>query len=231
MEKTIEANAIRAFFSKVNAFIALPIVGVLSALGIYFYNEHKENNKREIATIEEKLNKFYYPLQAEFSASKNEWDAFRRKYGKGRSSYFASNKPVIIDGKTVFLRHCSPGEQWTYAIGTSSTFKENETTKFCFVSDTEIDAWVHHITAQSKGSKGRVEEIVLSNRHLIKDDPEMKEGIDLLMLHYTGYRDVVKRWESGDRSVMTSHINYPSRLPFVVDQRIKNLESKLSLLR
>lgn len=231
MEKTIEASAIRAFFSKVNNFITLPIVGLLSALGIYFYNEHKENNKKEIIAIEEKLNKFYYPLQAEFSASKNEWDAFRRKYGTGRNSYFASGNPVTIEGKTVFLRHCSPGEPWTYAIGTSSTFKENETTKFCFVSDAEIDAWVHHITAQYRGSKGRVEEIILNNRHLIKDDPEMKEGIDLLMLHYTGYRDVIKRWESGDRSVMTSHINFPSRLPSVINQRIKGLENKLSLLK
>lgn len=231
MVRIINANAIRAFFSRINAFIALPIVGVFLSLGVYSYNVHKENEKKEIASIEEKLNKFYYPLQAEFTASKNEWDAFRRKYGINRKAYFASGNPVTIRGKTVFLRDCSPGESWAYAIGENPTFKENETIKYCFVSGIEIEAWVHHIIAQHRGSKGRVEEIILSNRYLIKDDPEMNEGLDLLMLHLTGYRDVIKRWETGDRSVMTSHNNFPSRLPLVINQRIRNLEDKLSLLK
>jgi hypothetical protein len=213
--------------SKANTIAALPIFGILLGLIVYGYNEYKDNKKRDIPVIEEKLNKFYYPLQAQFSASGNEWKAFRTKYGVGRKAYFSAG-PININGKTAYLRDCSPREQWTVALGKDNKYTDSNTTKYCEISDVEIEAWVSHIIAQYKGSKGQIEEIILTKRHLIKDDKEMIEGTDLLMLHFTGYRDVIKRWEDGDRSVMTSHVNFPSRLPIVINDRIKNLESELA---
>ncbi|MGE5475259.1 MAG: hypothetical protein ACM3Q1_01270 [Bacteroidales bacterium] len=207
----------KAIFNKINAIIALPIFGVAASLAVYTYNQHEEEHKKKVTTIEEKLKLFYYPLQAQLAASNNEWKAFRSKFGVGRKSYFASG-PIVINGKTRFLRDCAPGEDWVID-------------KRCIVSDTEIEAWVTHISAQFHGSRGKVEDIILNNRMLIKDDKEVIDGVDLLMLHITGYRDVVKRWETGDRSVMVSHVNFPGRLTQVIDNRIEKLEEELKSLK
>ncbi|SIS85701.1 hypothetical protein [Insolitispirillum peregrinum] len=217
---------IRDLFKRINSFIALPVIALIFSIIAYAHNEYKDYKKSKIEELNKKLELFYYPLQAQFISSENEWNAFRRKYGNNRDAYFSSG-PVDIDGKTHFLRDCAKGEAWKLAIGEGSTYNESSTKKYCIVSDIEIEAWVNHISAQYHGSEGRAEQIILENRKLISEDKEMIEYVDKLMLHFTGYRDVIARWEKGDRRIMTSHNNFPKGITKLVDERIKSIEHEI----
>jgi hypothetical protein len=99
-------------------------------------------------------------------------------------------------------------------------------------TETEADRnnWVHWMREVFIPTNRRIYEIIVTKAHLLDDD-EMPPCLLDLCAHVAGYEAMVKRWDKGDTTELTSLLNHPSEpfLQYVSESfaRLKHLQQEL----